>query len=724
TIDVTPPTLVLATPADGSATNNPRPAFSGTTDEAGPVTIEIFNGNAATGTPAFTFTANPSGAYSATPPADLPEGPYTARARQSDPFGNEGFSATRAFTADRTAPSISITAPAAGGATNDTTPLITGLAGSVARDTVTVAVDVYPGPTIDAGEAPATTVVTTRDAGGGYSESTPIALAGNATPAGNVYTARARQADTAGNEGRSAPRTFSVDTVVPDATIQLGPDGRADPGAVNRSGRPAFTFTAGEPVAFTCKIDAGAPVPCTSGQSLTAAGGLPLGDGPHTVEVTATDPATNADPTPATRSFSVDSTPPKPRIESPAPGQVVTTSRPTFSGVAGLAIGDRDTITLEVFSGPTPSGAKFPDIQTTHQPNGAWSVRAPYAIRDDQITVRAKQRDEAPGEGFSNPVTFVVDTGAPETSITSGPEGNLPPGTTTRFAFTSSESTATFECRLDGAAFEQCATGKTYGALAAGNHTFDVRAVDAAGNRDASPASRTFTITAPAPAPGPPAPSPPAAQAPPQNAGAARFPSKLELQRSSVSGGRLNVLAPITRRASGTARVAFEAGGRTTRFGQKVDSTRGRLSFERPLAAQQSRRGTGILTISYPGDDDTRAQEVRLRAGPNASGLRTVARPKIDGGRLRARGTTARGARGVVRVSIDWDAADGTTRTLERTASIENGAWSLSSPLPADVRESIAARRGTVHSYTLFTGYLPRRMRGEMLSLEVLPFRG
>jgi hypothetical protein len=32
----------------------------------------------------------------------------------------------------------------------------------------------------------------------------------------------------------------------------------------------------------------------------------------------------------------------------------------------------------------------------------------------------------------------------------------------------------------------------------------------------------------------------------------------------------------------------------------------------------------------------------------------------------------------------------------------------------------IASRRGTVHSYTLFTGYLARRIRGEMRSYEVL----
>ena len=83
----------------------------------------------------------------------------------------------------------------------------------------------------------------------------------------------------------------------------------------------------------------------------------------------------------------------------------------------------------------------------------------------------------------------------PETSIASGPSGTIR-NRTPVFTFTSNDGGATFECRLDGAAFTACATPFTAPAQADGPHTFFVRAVDPATHRDASPASRTFAVDA------------------------------------------------------------------------------------------------------------------------------------------------------------------------------------------------------------------------------------
>jgi predicted extracellular nuclease len=85
------------------------------------------------------------------------------------------------------------------------------------------------------------------------------------------------------------------------------------------------------------------------------------------------------------------------------------------------------------------------------------------------------------------------DTTAPDTTITSFPPDPSNSADAT-FEFTSDEVNSTFECRIDGGAWEACASPKSYTGLANGSHTFEVRATDAAGNVDPTPASYTWTI--------------------------------------------------------------------------------------------------------------------------------------------------------------------------------------------------------------------------------------
>jgi large repetitive protein len=62
------------------------------------------------------------------------------------------------------------------------------------------------------------------------------------------------------------------------------------------------------------------------------------------------------------------------------------------------------------------------------------------------------------------------------------------------FDFASSESGSSFECALDGAPFAPCTSPASYSSLALGPHQLEVRAIDAAGNVDATPAIYTWTV--------------------------------------------------------------------------------------------------------------------------------------------------------------------------------------------------------------------------------------
>ncbi|HEV2752715.1 MAG TPA: serine protease, partial [Solirubrobacteraceae bacterium] len=198
-------------------------------------------------------------------------------------------------------------------------------------------------------------------------------------------------------------------------------------------------------------------------------------------------------------------------------------------------------------------------------------------------------------------------------------------------------------------------------------------------------------------------------------------PAKLEIARARIdrSDRNLDVLAPITGRASGEVTVALRAAGRTHRFTAPVDSAKRRIRFTERIPAEQARKGTGILTISYPGDADTRPQKLRLRAAPRRARL-DLDRPTLSsGGRLRAKGTITSRARGLVRVGLSY-VHQGTTRVVQRNARIKDGRWRLNVRLPDEDVARIRARTGTVQSTTAFTGYLPERLRGEARAFRVL----
>src|SRR5918995_4552780 len=92
------------------------------------------------------------------------------------------------------------------------------------------------------------------------------------------------------------------------------------------------------------------------------------------------------------------------------------------------------------------------------------------------------------------------DTTAPDTSITSGP--NDPTNSTApTFTFSGSDKVTTtanlkYQYRLDSGGWSAPSTSTTATptGLSEGGHLFEVRALDEAGNVDASPAQRSFTV--------------------------------------------------------------------------------------------------------------------------------------------------------------------------------------------------------------------------------------
>lgn len=285
------------------------------------------------------------------------------------------------------------------------------------------------------------------------------------------HTLQVRAKDTIGNvDPTPATATWTVDTTAPNTTIATGP------AATVAAKSSSFTFTSNEDpnVTYECRIDAGTFAACT-----TPFTSPQLADGAHTLDVRAKDLAGNVDATPATWSWTIDSGAPDTLIDT-GPTGATADSTPTFTF--------HSTENGSTFECSVDSGA-FAACATPFTPATALA-EGPHTF-----AVRAK---DSVGNTDASPATasFTVDTTAPDTQITSSPPNNTQQ-TSGNLVFKSpDDANATFECSLDGATFASCDTPLKLSSLSVGAHTFAVRAVDAVGNADATPASVSWTIKA------------------------------------------------------------------------------------------------------------------------------------------------------------------------------------------------------------------------------------
>src|ERR671914_749462 len=112
----------------------------------------------------------------------------------------------------------------------------------------------------------------------------------------------------------------------------------------------------------------------------------------------------------------------------------------------------------------------------------------------DPITLMPQQCHlvDCAGEG---PIS--ADRTPPETQLLERPSTpSTAEAALFRFSGTDNASPVTFECKLDAGAFEPCSSPAVFENLSLGVHTLQVRAVDASGNVDSSPASYTWTVNA------------------------------------------------------------------------------------------------------------------------------------------------------------------------------------------------------------------------------------
>ncbi|HEY0390343.1 MAG TPA: right-handed parallel beta-helix repeat-containing protein [Solirubrobacterales bacterium] len=279
-----------------------------------------------------------------------------------------------------------------------------------------------------------------------------------------------------------------ADTTAPDTTITFGPQ------SATTATSASLSFASTESGStFQCSLDAGAWSNCLSPKAYSS-----LAVGPHSFSVKATDAAGNTDATPASRSWAVevvkappvDTTPPETTISSGPSGTVASTS--ASFGFTSTESGS--TYTCSFDSGAWGSCASPKSYSGLAAGPHSFSVKATDAAGNTDATPASRSwaiEAELPA----------VDTTPPATTISSGPSSTTTSASAS-LSFASSEGGSTFQCSLDSSVWETCASPKGYSALAVGAHTFLVKAADAAGNTDPTPASRSWTVESEAPGAG------------------------------------------------------------------------------------------------------------------------------------------------------------------------------------------------------------------------------
>ena len=284
--------------------------------------------------------------------------------------------------------------------------------------------------------------------------------------ADGAHTFAVQATDAAGHvEPQPVSVSWTVDTVAPD-TLLTG-----HPASLSNSASATFAFNSTETSSsFVCAVDGITQANCASPLTLNG-----LADGSHTFTVRAVDAAGNSDQTPISFGWTIDTLAPTTTIDS-QPASLTNATAATFTFSSSEA-GSTFVCSLD---GAAATACLSPQIYS--------------GLVQGAHTLSVKATDPA---GNADPVgasaTWMVDVTPPDTSITGQPSDPTS-STSATFTFGSTEAGSTFACSLDNGSFAACASPKTYSGLALGTHTLAVKATDAAGNTDPTPATATWTV--------------------------------------------------------------------------------------------------------------------------------------------------------------------------------------------------------------------------------------
>ena len=347
-------------------------------------------------------------------------------------------------------------------------------------------------------------------------------LAFEAFPADGDYIIHSRVMDNAGKLKQDSTATFTIDRTGPTVTLTAPVHNSSTNNAM-----PTFSGAGGlapaDLEAIDVKIYSGTDTSGGLVEILTenrngttgrySVDILTLPDGAYTAQAEQPDSVGNVGLSSA-NTFMIDTTAPSAAIAFPAAGRYNqagwaagcgASSAEGFCGTASQTGAPIQKVAIAIFKVGDKywSGTAFDstsEVFVEATGTATWSYGFGFGqFADGSYQVQVRATDTLGNVETGTTVTFVIDGTPPETTIHPPTPGEPTTSGRATFHFSSSETGSTFRCRLDGGPFRTCSSGIKYGyspdaLVSVGTHTFQVKAVDAAGNVDASPASFTWTM--------------------------------------------------------------------------------------------------------------------------------------------------------------------------------------------------------------------------------------